>query len=102
VPVGYVKHNGDLLVGAGGRWYRNLVSGQAVPIILRGKRQMARVEVVTDEAGCAELYRYILADNPVHPKLVGIRAEPDGAPNQSDLRRALAAGVAVVRLTTAT
>ncbi|HZA11121.1 nitroreductase family deazaflavin-dependent oxidoreductase [Mycobacterium sp.] len=102
IPVGYVEHDGDLLIGSGGRWYRNLVAGQEVSILLRGRRRAARAEVVTDEARCAELYRYILAGNPIHGKYVGIGVEPDGTPNQSDLRRALAAGAAVVRLATTT
>jgi deazaflavin-dependent oxidoreductase (nitroreductase family) len=102
IPVGYVEHDGHVIIGTGGRWYRNLVAGQEVPIVLRGRWRRARAEVFTDEARCAEFYRYLLAGNPVHGKFVGIRAEDDGAPNQSDLRRALAAGVAVVRLATTT
>src|SRR5215211_1487982 len=98
IPVGYVEHNGEILIGTGGRWHRNLLAGQAVPIVLRGRNRWARPEVVTDEARCTELYRYILAGNPVHGKFVGIRVEADGEPNQSDLRRALASGVVVVRL----
>ena len=102
IPVGYVEHDGDVLIGTGGRWYRNIVAGQEIPIVLRGRRRRARAEVITDEARCTELYHHILAGNPVHGRFVGIGLEADGSPNQSDLRRALAAGVAVVRLAIAT
>jgi deazaflavin-dependent oxidoreductase (nitroreductase family) len=102
IPVGYVEHDGDILIGTGGQWHRNLAGGQQVSVLLRGKRRAARAEVITDEARCAELYRHILAGNPVHGKFVGIGLQADGSPNQSDLRRALASGVVVVRVATTT
>jgi len=102
LPVGYVEHDGVLLVGTGGRWHRNLVAGQKIPIVLKGKKRWAHADVITDEARCAELYRDILAGNPVHGRYVGISLQPDGSPKASDLREALASGVAVVRLATTT
>jgi hypothetical protein len=55
--------------------------------------------VITDEERVAELYRVILARNPVHGRYAGIHTEPDGSPNRADLRRALSEGTAVVQLT---
>jgi deazaflavin-dependent oxidoreductase (nitroreductase family) len=98
LPVGYVEHDGEILIGTGGRWHRNLVAGESVTVVLHGKRRPAHAEVVTDEHQCAELYRHILAGNPVHGKFVGIALQADGSPDPADLRRALASGVAVVRL----
>src|ERR1700687_1274965 len=38
LPVGYVEHDGVLLVGTGGRGHRNLVARQKIPIVLEGKK----------------------------------------------------------------
>ncbi|MBV8930533.1 MAG: nitroreductase family deazaflavin-dependent oxidoreductase [Mycobacteriaceae bacterium] len=102
IPVAYVEHDGDILIGTAARWRRNLDAGGEVAVVLHGKRRTARAEVITDEARCTELYRHILAGNPVHGKFVGIAVQADGSPNPADLRRALASGVAVVRLATTT
>jgi deazaflavin-dependent oxidoreductase (nitroreductase family) len=97
-PVGYVRGDGELLVGTGGRWRRNLRRGQRVEVTVARRRQTMTAEVVTDEPTATPLYRTILARNPVHGRYAGIRHEPDGTPDQGDLRAALARGVAVVRL----
>lgn len=101
IPVGYVDHDGALLIGTAGTWRRNLPAAAEapVPILLRGRHRQAHAEVITGEARCAELYRAILARNPVHGRYAKIRVESDGSPNPADLRAALARGIAVVRLT---
>jgi deazaflavin-dependent oxidoreductase (nitroreductase family) len=98
-PVGYADQDGALLIGTAAGWRRNLRPGESVPIRLRGADVRAEADVVTDEQRVAELYRVILARNPVHGRFAGIRTDDDGSPNRTDLRRALAAGTAVVRLT---
>ncbi|HEY2670674.1 MAG TPA: nitroreductase/quinone reductase family protein [Rugosimonospora sp.] len=98
VPVGYVEHDGALLIGAGGAWRRNLRPGEPVSVRLRGRDRLADAEVITNEERAADLYRPILRGNPVHGRFAGIGIEPDGGPNRADLRQALARGVAVVRL----
>jgi F420H(2)-dependent quinone reductase len=98
IPVGYAPDGADVLIGTAGRWRRNLVADRPIEYVRARRRGRAAAEVVTDEERCTELYRRILAHNPVHGRFAGIRSEPDGAPNPEDLRRALAAGTAVVRL----
>lgn len=98
-PVGYAPHDGALLIGTAAGWRRNLKPGEPVPVRLRGADVRAEAEVITDEDRAAELYRVILAHNPVHGRYAGIRTDPDGQPNRADLRLALSAGTAVVRLT---
>ncbi len=98
LPVAYVEHDGTLLIGAGGAWRRNLRPGEPVTVRLRGRDRLADAEVITDEERAAELYRHILRGNPVHGRFAGIGIGADGAPDRADLRRALARGVAVVRL----
>lgn len=99
IPVGYVEHDGAFLIGTAGKWRRNLAANQTVTVLLRGKTREATAEVITDEDCCTELYRPILAKNPIHGKYAGIGIEPDGSPNPADLQAALKRGVAVVRLT---
>jgi hypothetical protein len=98
IPVGYTPDGANLLIGTAGRWRRNLIADRPVEYVRARRRSRAAAEVVTDEGHCIELYRRILTHNPVHGRFAGIRSEPDGAPNRDDLRRALAAGTAVVRL----
>ena len=98
LPVGYTEHDGTLLIGTAGGWRRNLRRGETIPVLYRGRRRVARAEVITDEATIVPLYRAILAHNPVHGRYAGIRTEPDGNPRLDDLRDALRRGIAVVRL----
>lgn len=98
IPVGYVAADGALLIGTAGRWRHNLHPGQTVNAIVARKSRTVTADVITDEPTCALLYRQILARNPVHGRYAHIRHDPDGTPNMDDLRGALAAGTAVVRL----
>lgn len=99
LPVGYVEHNGAILIGTAGKWRRNLPAHPQVTVLLRGKQRQATAEVITDEERAAELYRPILAKNPMHGKYAKIGIEPDGTPNLADLQAGLKRGIAVVRLT---
>jgi hypothetical protein len=98
IPVGYVATPDGLLIGTAGRWRRNLRPGDRVRVVRARTAYEMVADVVTDEDRCVPLYREILAHNPVHGRYAGIRREPDGEPNRTDLRAALTRGVAVVRL----
>lgn len=98
IPVGYTTTPHGLLIGTAGRWRRNLVEGEPIRVVVARRVKAMTAEVVTDEKRCAELYRDILAHNPVHGRYAQIRANSDGSPNPHDLRAALDRGVAVVRL----
>jgi deazaflavin-dependent oxidoreductase (nitroreductase family) len=98
IPVGYVPTPDGLLIGTAGRWRYNLTPGQLVAATVSRERQEMTADVVTDEQHCTQLYRAILAHNPVHGRYAGIRHTPDGTPNPEDLRAALDRGIAVVRL----
>jgi deazaflavin-dependent oxidoreductase (nitroreductase family) len=98
LPVGYVEHDGALLVGTAGRWRHNLNDHDPVRVRYRGRDRPADSEVITDEATIVPLYRAILRHNPIHGRFAGIRTDPDGNPYPSDLRDALRRGCAVVRL----
>lgn len=79
-------------------WWKNLQGGVSVHLWLRGKERTAVAEVLTDEAAVAELYRTILAENPIQARFMAISPGPDGRPDAEDLRRALERGAAVIRL----
>jgi len=98
VPVGYVEHDGALLIGTAGVWYRNLAPGTVVEARRGGRAGWYAAEVIRDESRAADLYRVILRRNPIHGRYAHIGIAPDGGPDLSDLRRALANGVAVVSL----
>jgi deazaflavin-dependent oxidoreductase (nitroreductase family) len=97
-PVGYAEHDGALLIGTVAGWRRNLVPGVPVTVRLRGRDHKADAEVITDPTEAAGLYAAILRRNPVQGRFAGVGVETDGSPNAEDLRRALAADLAVVRL----
>src|SRR4051794_11342285 len=47
VPVAYVEHEGDLLIGTPFAWARNLRTGDTVPVDYQGARTTAAVRVHT-------------------------------------------------------
>ncbi|MGW4716069.1 nitroreductase family deazaflavin-dependent oxidoreductase [Nocardia sp. NPDC004260] len=97
-PVGYADHDGALLVGTTARWHRNLRDGEAVRVRLRGSEIRARAEVIADEARLAALAPVVVSANPIHGRYAGIELEPDGAVDRDNLRRAMANGYVIVRL----
>lgn len=100
VPAGYVQHGEQLFIGTGPtQWRRNLEATPDITVVLRCRSCPARAEVITDEPRFSKLYRHILTAGLVHARYAGIRADPDGSPNPDDVRRALAAGTALIRLT---
>ena len=97
-PVGYAEHEGQLLVGTGANWRRNIRPGDPIRVRLRGKDIRTEAEVITDEDIAADLYPVIVTANPTHGRFAGINLESDGTVNRTDLHRALTNGVAIVRL----
>jgi hypothetical protein len=98
VPVAYTRH-GVLLIGSPFKWGRNLRTGEPVEIRLKGKRRLADVEVVGDEAGVVEQYGIIAQDNQNFARFNKIGFDEHGNPNPADLHAAWANGARVFRLT---
>jgi deazaflavin-dependent oxidoreductase (nitroreductase family) len=99
VPVAYTRHEGILLIGTPFAWGRNLHTGDPVEVRFKGKRRLADVQVVTDEAGVVEHYAVMARDNRNFARFNGIGFDRDGSPNPIDLHLAWAAGARVFRLT---
>lgn len=99
VPVAYVRHEGDLLIGTGFGWGRNLRSGQEVAIRLKGRRRLADVRVLTDEQDVVDAYAVMVRDNHNFAKFNRIGFDAGGNPVPADLHAAWAAGARAFRLT---
>lgn len=99
VPVAYTQHNGSLLVGSQFAWVRNLRTGEPVHVRLCGKKQLADVRVLSDEAGVAEHLTLMATDNHQFAKFNAIRLDKNGDPVPEDLHLAWATGARVAVLT---
>lgn len=99
VPVAYTRSEGDLLIGTPFGWGRNLRTGEAVAIRLKGRRRLADVEVFTDERAVTDAYGVMCRDNRTFAKFNGVGLDAAGNPDQTDLHLAWAAGARAFRLT---
>ena len=99
VPVAYTRQGGDLLIGTPFGWGRNLRTGQAVTIRLRGRRRQADVRVIADEPGVVEAYGVMARDNRNFASFNKIGFDDSGNPVPADLHEAWAAGARAFRLT---
>jgi hypothetical protein len=99
IPVAYLAHEGQLLVGSPFGWGRNLRTGQPVDVRLRGRRRPAQVTVIADEAGVVADYGVLARANKQFAGFNQIRLAADGEPDVDDLRACWAAGARVFRLT---
>jgi deazaflavin-dependent oxidoreductase (nitroreductase family) len=99
VPVAYTRHEGDLLVGTPFGWGRNLRTGEAVTIRLKGRRRVADVRVLTDEHDVVDAYDVMARDNHQFARFNKIGFDQTGNPAPGDLHLAWAAGARAFRLT---
>ena len=99
IPVAYTRSEGDLLIGTPFGWSRNLRTGDAVAIRLKGRRRLADVQVLADEAGVVSAYAIMASDNHNFAKFNKIGLDAAGHPNPDDLHLAWAAGARAFRLT---
>ena len=99
VPVAYTSYEGDLLIGTPFGWGRNLRTGEAVTIRLKGHCRPADVRVIADEQGVVDAYGVMARDNPNFAKFNKIGFDPGGNPVPADLHLAWAAGARAFRLT---
>ena len=99
VPVAYTRSGDDLLIGTPFGWGRNLRSGEAVAIRLKGRRRLADVEVLADERAVTDAYGVMCRDNRTFARFNGIGLDSAGRPDQTDLHLAWEAGARAFRLT---
>lgn len=99
LPVAYTRHEGDLLIGTPFGWGRNLRTGEAVTIRLKGRRRLADVLVLADEQEVVDAYAVMARDNHAFAKFNNIGFDSAGNPVPADLRLAWTAGARAFRLT---
>lgn len=99
VPVAYTRHQGDLLVGTPFGWGRNLRTGEAVAIRLKGRRRLAGVRVLAGEQDVVDAYGVMARGNHNFARFNKIGFDAGGNPVPGDLRLAWAAGARAFRLT---
>ncbi len=99
VPVAYTPDQGDLLIGTPFGWGRNLRTGEAVTIRLKGRRRVADVRVIADEPGVVDAYGVMARDNHNFASFNKIGFDTSGNPVPADLHQAWAAGARAFRLT---
>ncbi len=99
VPMAYLRHEGALLLGSGFAWGRNLRTGDAIEVRYKGRRRVADLRVLTDEAPVVEHYAVIARRNPGFARFNGIGFLEDGDPDPDDLHREWATGARVFLLT---
>lgn len=99
VPVAYVRHGGQLLVGTAFGWARNLRTGEPVAVRFTGRLRTADVTVVTDEQGVVADLAVIARGNHRFAAFNGIALDAAGEPDPADLHHCWAAGSRTLRLT---
>jgi deazaflavin-dependent oxidoreductase (nitroreductase family) len=96
-PVSYVRDGDTLLTPGGGRWTRNLRTGEPVRVRLRGRDQMARPDLVRDPDDVERMLGVMTAANPGLRRFVRIPTGADGRLDRTSLTAAVDNGFRIVR-----
>ncbi len=96
-PISFVRDGDTLLTPGGGRWTRNLRSGEPVRLRLRGRTVLATPELVSDPTQVDELLAVMTERNPTLKRFVKIPTGPDGHRDPQALAAATASGFRIVR-----
>jgi hypothetical protein len=96
-PVSYVQEDHSLLTPGGGTWKWNLQNSQPVLVRLRGRKVVARPELIAEVDEIERLLAVMTAANPSVSAFVGIPKGPDGHLDRSRLEVAVRYGFRIVR-----
>jgi hypothetical protein len=97
-PVEYVQTGDTLRITSRAErtWWRNLVGGGPVRVLLRGQEQRGRgIAISGDDATVAQALQTFLMVKPAWASRYGVRRDADGRLNADDLARAAADRVVV-------
>jgi deazaflavin-dependent oxidoreductase (nitroreductase family) len=89
-PVNYVREGEKLWVTSYRQrtWWRNLIGGAPVSVLLAGRESKGRGEALTDEMAVRENLRTYLHKHPQYARYYGVKFDPAGQPDPDDLTRA--------------
>jgi hypothetical protein len=99
VPVSYLAHGDDLLIGTSSGWARNLRTGEPVAFRFKGKTRLADVQTLTAEPDVVTAYAHMAAANPAFARFSRVHLDQDGNASHRDLHVAWVAGARVIKLT---
>lgn len=91
-PVSYVDADGEIrcFTSKAFPWWRNLVAGETVTLLLRGQWRTALPEVVIEDRDLkARALTAFLAAVPRDANHAGVRLAPDGTPDANDVSAAV-------------
>src|SRR5215467_14427065 len=94
-PVSYVRDGDTLLTPGGGKWKLNLREGQPVRIRLRGRKVLARPELIEDAIEVERLLRLMMAANPRVTAFVPVLGA-DGQIDRSKVEAAVRYGFRII------
>ena len=98
IPMAYIWHEGDLLLGSGFAWGKNLRTGEPLELRFKGRKRVADVRVIEDQEGVITHYTLITRRNPGFAKINKIGSDANGIPDRNDLESAWRAGARVFLL----
>lgn len=97
-PVSYVREGDRVFVTTGDRWWRNLVGGGQVRLLIAGRSRSGTATPVTDREECIAVHARLFRERPFFRRLAGLPASPGGGAYPSDVARAVDAGRMLIRI----
>ena len=100
LPVSYVRDGENLLVirQKGRTWWKNLRGGAPMTVFLQGRRLQARSDAFTDMAMAAKILLAILQQAPAYQRLLHVKLDASGQPEDPEAFRRLVQEHVVVRI----
>lgn len=99
IPVAYLIHGDDLLIGTSSAWVRNLRTSEPIAIRLKGKLRRADIQTYTQKNDVVLAYAHMARVNQTFAKFNKIRIDEDGEPDRHDLELAWLGGARAITLT---
>ena len=99
VPVSYLAHGDDLLIGTSSGRARNLRTGEPMAFRFKGKARLADVQTLTAEPDVVTAYAHMAAVNPAFTRFSRVHLDQAGNASHRDLHLAWVAGARVIKLT---
>ena len=87
-PIGYMQEGNTLISYSPYTWWRNLVGGAPVSVLLRGRTRSGTAEVFTETSTIEEGMAVYLVHNPGDAKYFKVSFDGEGHPDPEDVARA--------------